>query len=84
MITQTKLIKSLLLLQVTAAHTARGKLISRLSPDARSIENFDAQSYLAGGKLKEGQDAYANNAYNQKASEDAAFNREPPDVRHSQ
>lgn len=68
-------------LQVPAAH---GKLISKLSSDSRSIENFDAKGYLAGGKLKDGQDAYVNNAYNQKASEDAAFDREPPDVRHSQ
>ena len=52
--------------------------------DSRSIESFDSAGYLAGGKLQEGQDAYAKNAYNQKASEEAAFNREPPDVRHSQ
>ena len=60
------------------------RLDDKLSSDARSIESFDAEGYLAGGKLKEGEDSYANNAYNQKASEEAAFNREPPDVRHSQ
>lgn len=52
--------------------------------DSRSIKNFDTEGYLAGDKLKEGQDAYANNAYNQKASEDAAYDRVAPDVRHSQ
>lgn len=50
--------------------------------DSRSVKNFDVESYLVGGKLKEGQDPYANNAYNQKASEDATYNRVPPDVRH--
>ncbi|CAB4027627.1 Polypeptide N-acetylgalactosaminyltransferase 2, partial [Paramuricea clavata] len=71
-------------LRVTAAHTEVRKHIRKLPLDGRSIENFDAQGYLAGAKLKEGQDPYANNAYNQKASEDASFNRDPPDVRHSQ
>jgi hypothetical protein len=73
-----------LFLQVTAAHTEVRKHIRKLPLDERSVENFDAQGYLAGAKLKEGQDPYANNAYNQKASEDASFNRDPPDVRHSQ
>ena len=58
--------------------------MNKLPLDTRSIGNFDVDAYLAGGKLKEGEDAYANNAYNQKASEDASFNREPPDVRHSE
>ena len=76
--------KSFLFLQDTSARTQVKKNINESPFDSRSIANFDAKGYLAGAKLKEGQDPYANNAYNQKASEEAAFNRVPPDVRHSQ
>lgn len=52
--------------------------------DSRRIEDFDVESYLAVTRVKKGDDAYASNAYNQEASDKAAFDRDVPDVRASQ
>lgn len=52
--------------------------------DNRRIEDFDVESYLAVTRVKQGDDAYANNAYNQEASDKAPFDRDVPDVRASQ
>lgn len=42
------------------------------------------ESYLAATRLRKGDDAYASNAYNQEASDKAAFDRDVPDVRASE
>ena len=52
--------------------------------DLRRIEDFDVDSYIAVTRVKKGGDAYASNAYNQEASDKAAFNRDVPDVRASE
>lgn len=52
--------------------------------DTRRIEDFDVESYLGVTRVKQGEDAYASNAYNQEASDKAPFNRDVPDVRASQ
>jgi len=52
--------------------------------DNRRIEDFDVESYLSVTRVKKGDDAYASNAYNQEASDKAAFDRDVPDVRDSQ
>lgn len=52
--------------------------------DHRRIEDFDVESYLAVTRVKKGDDAYASNAYNQEASDKAAFDRDVPDVRASE
>lgn len=52
--------------------------------DLRRIEDFDVESYIAVTRVKNGGDAYASNAYNQEASDKAAFNRDVPDVRASE
>ena len=52
--------------------------------DLRRIEDFDVESYIAVTRVKKGDDAYASNAYNQEASDKAAFNRDVPDVRASE
>lgn len=52
--------------------------------DNRRIEDFNVEGYLAVTRVKKGDDAYANNAYNQEASDKVAFDRDVPDVRASQ
>ena len=52
--------------------------------DLRRIDDFDVESYIAVTRVKKGGDAYASNAYNQEASDKAAFNRDVPDVRASE
>lgn len=52
--------------------------------DPRRIEDFDVEGYLAATRLSKGDDAYASNAYNQEASDKAAFDRDVPDVRASE
>ncbi|CAH3193059.1 unnamed protein product [Porites evermanni] len=52
--------------------------------DLRRIEDFDVESYIAVTRVKKGGDVYASNAYNQEASDKAAFNRDVPDVRASE
>ncbi|XP_068683019.1 polypeptide N-acetylgalactosaminyltransferase 2-like [Montipora foliosa] len=52
--------------------------------DHRRIKDFDVESYLAATRLKKGDDAYSSNAYNQEASDKAAFDRDVPDVRSSE
>lgn len=42
------------------------------------------EGYLAVTRVKKGDDAYSNNAYNQEASDKVAFDRDVPDVRASQ
>lgn len=42
------------------------------------------ESYLGVTRVRQGEDAYASNAYNQDASDKAPFNRDVPDVRASQ
>ena len=42
---------------------------------------FDETSYVAGDQLKENEDAYARNQFNQKASDKLKSNRDVPDTR---
>ncbi|XP_076464245.1 polypeptide N-acetylgalactosaminyltransferase-like isoform X2 [Babylonia areolata] len=49
-----------------------------------SWDQFDSQAYLDKKRLKVGEDAYARNKFNQKASDDIALDRAVPDTRHSQ
>lgn len=52
--------------------------------DNRRIEDFNVETYLSATRVKKGDDAYASNAYNQEASDKAAFDRDIPDVRASE
>ena len=52
--------------------------------DTRKLSDFDVQKYLAGDRVKDGEDKYKKNAYNQEASDKLAFDRDIPDVRHPQ
>jgi len=52
--------------------------------DNRRIQDFDVEIYLSVTRVKKGDDAYASNAYNQEASDKAAFDRDVPDVRDPQ
>ena len=52
--------------------------------DNRKISDLDATSYIDATRVKEGEDAYQKNAFNQKASDDIPLDREVPDVRTPQ
>ncbi|KAK3743016.1 hypothetical protein QZH41_009278 [Actinostola sp. cb2023] len=52
--------------------------------DARKIGDLDAAAYISKTGFKEGEDAYARNAYNLKVSDKIAVDREVPEVRDSQ
>lgn len=45
---------------------------------------FDEQAYLRGGALREGEDKYNRNQFNQAASDAIGGDRSVPDTRHSQ
>jgi len=45
---------------------------------------FDADKYLAGDALKEGEDKYGRNQFNQEISDKIDPDRNVPDTRHSQ
>lgn len=45
---------------------------------------FDEDAYLKGGALKDGEDKYDRNQFNQAASDAIGGDRTVPDTRHSQ
>ena len=45
---------------------------------------FSAEAYLKGGALKDGEDKYNRNQFNQAASDAIGADRSVPDTRHSQ
>ena len=45
---------------------------------------FSTEAYLKGGALKEGEDKYNRNQFNQEASDAIGGDRSVPDTRHSQ
>lgn len=45
---------------------------------------FDEQAYLREGALREGEDKYNRNQFNQAASDAIGGDRSVPDTRHSQ
>lgn len=45
---------------------------------------FDEEAYLKGGALKDGEDKYDRNQFNQAASDAIGGDRTVPDTRHSQ
>jgi len=45
---------------------------------------FNAEVYLKGGALKDGEDKYNRNQFNQAASDAIGADRSVPDTRHSQ
>lgn len=45
---------------------------------------FDEEAYLNGGALKDGEDKYDRNQFNQAASDAIGGDRTVPDTRHSQ
>ncbi|XP_031564853.1 polypeptide N-acetylgalactosaminyltransferase 2-like [Actinia tenebrosa] len=49
--------------------------------DARKISDLDPVAYMSKNGFKEGEDAYARNAYNLKVSDKVAFDRQVPEVR---
>ena len=51
-------------------------------PVENNIKQFDEVSYIAQGKLKEGEDAYKKFAFNQQASERFPSDRNVMDTRH--
>ena len=52
--------------------------------DTRKISDFDTADYIAKNGYKDGEDAYARNAYNLKVSDKIAFDREVPEVRDAE
>lgn len=52
--------------------------------DKRKISDLDGASYIDATRVKEGEDAYQRNAFNQKASDNIPLDREVPDVRDPQ
>ena len=49
-----------------------------------SWKNFDSNSYLEAGKLKQGEDRYAKNKFNQAASDAVQWDRSIADSREYQ
>lgn len=47
------------------------------------MAKFDSKAYIDAHRLREGQDAYETNKFNQKASDDLPLDRDIPDVRNS-
>ena len=45
---------------------------------------FSAEAYLKGGALKDGEDKYSKNQFNQAASDAIGADRRVPDTRNSQ
>lgn len=45
------------------------------------LQYFDERAYVAGDALKENEDVYGRNQFNQKASDSIASNRDVPDTR---
>ena len=45
---------------------------------------FSSEAYLKGGALKDGEDKYNRNQFNQAASDAIGADRSVPDTRHSQ
>lgn len=52
--------------------------------DIRKISDLDADRYIGATRVKEGEDSYQRNAFNQKASDNIPIDRDVPDVRDPQ
>lgn len=61
---------------------AKGNNANALNYDSRqSWRYFDEKAYIKGNALKEGEDPYFKNKFNQAASDQLPSNREIPDTR---
>jgi polypeptide N-acetylgalactosaminyltransferase len=54
------------------------------SEEGVSRPPFDEKLYLAGDALKQGEDVYGRNQFNQAVSDKVPSDRTVPDTRHSQ
>ena len=57
-------------------------LVPVMATDQLSWQYFDEKQYIDRTRLKQGQDAYARNKFNQQASDRIKSNRDIPDTRH--
>ena len=55
---------------------------SETSPGRVSWDYFDERTYISRGALREGEDPYVRNRFNQQASDSLPSNRDIPDTRH--
>lgn len=69
-------------LVVGESNYVKDTLVNSLSYDNRQAwQYFDEKSYVRGNALKEGEDPYLRNKFNQQASDQLPSNREIPDTR---
>lgn len=69
-------------LVVGESNYVKDTLVNSLSYDNRQAwQYFDEKSYVKGNALKEGEDPYLRNKFNQQASDALPSNREIPDTR---
>ena len=70
------------MLVVGESNYVKDTLVNSLSYDNRQAwQYFDEKSYIRGNALKEGEDPYSRNKFNQQASDQLPSNREIPDTR---
>ena len=67
-------------------HTKDGRSFKLVGGDhpgnySPNLGSFDAGVYLSATLVKDGEDAYKHNAFNQKASDEIAIDRTVPDTR---
>lgn len=69
-------------LNVGETNYVKDNVVNTLSYDSRQTwQYFDEKNYVKGNALKEGEDPYLRNKFNQQASDHLPSNREIPDTR---